>query len=468
MMMGHHCLPEHYEELDELFFEDEELLDDHGDFEEIILDEEIELDEIRHGYMEPQLTIDQSFTMMHQPYPQQSPFHIQEPAQQLVPTPSEQYFPPEPPAQVKRFPTHELAPNDQVLMDMGLIPTFQWIGNLECFLVDHGRFCEAYEENTQQLENGPVPGICCFTLSSNTNLDLEIEHDDDGITMIFIKNSYTTGLIGVIPSVFSVVLIPLIRSGLIRVAGKIETLIHPENCPPPFKLILSGNMSAISNGDNFDPTVVQALVQLRRWLKRPKGVFIAPELPANINQVRKVLNRPEKKRLVSLNGDQSRQPSPQLVESNRPSRTAVANTPLVINDLPPSSLSRSETAPARSRSTMELLNHRRQLRNRREIEQCRTADVPRLMKAIRHESKSWTSIERVETIVNQFVECRDPLSCIGRLLGATMALSSLPHMGSVLQEGWNIVMSGGKGGPVMAPSLRRAIQQLLDDLRSQY
>jgi hypothetical protein len=82
-------------------------------------------------------------------------------------------------------------------VDFGLIPIFQWIGNLECFLVDHGRFCESYEENKQQLHNGPVPGICCFTLSSNTNLNLDIEQDDDGQIKIFIKNSYTTGLIGI-------------------------------------------------------------------------------------------------------------------------------------------------------------------------------------------------------------------------------------------------------------------------------
>lgn len=185
----------------------------------------------------------------------------------------------------------------QAFDDLGLVPqaaVFQWIGNLECFVTEHSRFCEAYEPYTAQLHNGPFPGICCFTLSSNTNLDLDVERDDDGQTKIFIKNAYTTGLLGVIPSVFSVVLLPLLMGGIVRASGKIETLIHPDSCPPPFKLILSANLSMISTAHDFDDAITNALTQLRRWLKRPKGVFVTPELPANIQSIRKVLNRPKK------------------------------------------------------------------------------------------------------------------------------------------------------------------------------
>jgi hypothetical protein len=69
---------------------------------------------------------------------------------------------------------------------------------------------------------------------------------------------------GVIPDVFSVVLLPLLQSHLIQISGKIETLIHPDACPPPFKLVINANLNAISTRKDFRAVTIQALKQLRR------------------------------------------------------------------------------------------------------------------------------------------------------------------------------------------------------------
>ncbi|CEP00111.1 Uncharacterized protein PBTT_08352 [Plasmodiophora brassicae] len=462
MLMSQY-MPDQFEELDDLFFDGEELFDENGDFEEEILDCEIELDEIRHGYIletndveqEPELDVAE-LEVLEQPLPD-----LTQPAD-----------------------LESVRVSRQAFDDLGLVPqaaVFQWIGNLECFVTEHSRFCEAYEPYTAQLHNGPFPGICCFTLSSNTNLDLDVERDDDGQTKIFIKNAYTTGLLGVIPSVFSVVLLPLLMGGIVRASGKIETLIHPDSCPPPFKLILSANLSMISTAHDFDDAITNALTQLRRWLKRPKGVFVTPELPANIQSIRKVLNRPKKWRSKAQQSQQLAQHpcDPGQLPKQLSLAAPIAKRPLeILPDIVPTPVAKRPRAS--STSTMQLLGERRRARNRREIEECTGADLPRLMGAILSESEAEARrlssrcsavVERIHEVLGDYRVCRDPLSCLGRLIGTTVSLRTIDDRDGIvsgaLQESWRVILTtkqapDGSSMPVLTPILAAALTNVVN------